>query len=88
MEWIDGNIGSKLTMKYPCCVLKGDNSKGTCVTISLASSNQDQDTGARMIHLGKILRVISFLRVLLEMVEMLLIAEKLELEKMLLTLML
>ena len=53
MEWIDGNIGSKLTMKYPCCILKGDNSKGTCVTISLASSNQDQDTGARMIHLGK-----------------------------------
>ncbi len=52
MEWIDGNIGSKLTMKYPCCILKGDNSKGTCVTISLASSNQDQDTGARMIHLG------------------------------------
>lgn len=52
MEWIDGNIGSRLTMKYPCCILKGDNSRGTCVTISLASSNQDQDTGARMIHLG------------------------------------
>ena len=52
MEWIDGNIGSKLTMKYPCCILKGDNSRGICVTISLASSNQDQDTGARMIHLG------------------------------------
>ena len=52
MEWIDGNIGCKLTMKYPCCILKGDNSRGTCVTISLASSNQDQDTGARMIHLG------------------------------------
>lgn len=52
MEWIDGNIGSKLTMKYPCCILKGDNSRGTCVTISLASSNQNQDTGARMIHLG------------------------------------
>ena len=52
MEWIDGNIGSKLTMNYPCCILKGDNSRGTCVTISLASSNQDQDTGARMIHLG------------------------------------
>ena len=52
MEWIDGNIGSKLTMKYPCCILKGDNGRGTCVTISLASSNQDQDTGARMIHLG------------------------------------
>ena len=53
MEWIDGNIGSRLTMKYPCCILKGDNSRGTCVTISLASSNQDQDTGARMIHLGR-----------------------------------
>ena len=52
MEWIDGNIGSKVTMKYPCCVLKGDNSKGTCITISLASSNQVQDSGARMIHLG------------------------------------
>ena len=53
MEWIDGNIGSKLTMKYPCCILKGDNSKGTCITISVASNNQIQDTGARMIHLGK-----------------------------------
>ena len=53
MEWIDGNIGSKLTMKYPCCILKGDNSSGTCITISVASNNQIQDTGARMIHLGK-----------------------------------
>ncbi len=53
MEWIDGNIGSKVTMKYPCCILKGDNSRGTCVTISLASSNQNQDSGARMIHLGE-----------------------------------
>ena len=53
MEWIDGNIGSKVTMKYPCCVLKGDNSSGTCITISVASSGQDQDSGARMIHLGK-----------------------------------
>lgn len=53
MEWIDGNIGSKVTMKYPCCVLKGDNSNGTCITISVASSNQEQDSGARMIHLGK-----------------------------------
>ena len=52
MEWIDGNIGSKVTMKYPCCVLKGDNSSGTCITISVASSGQDQDSGARMIHLG------------------------------------
>ncbi len=53
MEWIDGNIGSKVTMKYPCCVLKGDNSEGTCITISVASSNQEQDSGAKMIHLGK-----------------------------------
>lgn len=53
MEWIDGNIGSKVTMKYPCCVLKGDNSSGTCITISLAKKNQQQDSGARMIHLGK-----------------------------------
>lgn len=53
MEWIDGNIGSCVTMKYPCCVLKGDNSKGTCITISVAGQNQEQDTGARMIHLGK-----------------------------------
>ena len=53
MEWIDGNIGSKLTMKYPCCILKGDNSTGTCISIAAASHGQTQDTGARMIHLGK-----------------------------------
>lgn len=53
MEWIDGNIGSYKTMKYPCCILKGDNSRGTCITISVAKKNQEQDSGARMIHLGK-----------------------------------
>ena len=53
MEWIDGNIGSKVTMKYPCCVLKGDNSSGTCITISVAKNKQMQDSGARMIHIGK-----------------------------------
>ena len=53
MEWIDGNIGSHVTMKYPACILKGDNSSGTCITISVASTNQQQDTGARMIHIGK-----------------------------------
>ena len=53
MEWIDGNVGSKTNMKYPACILKGDNSKGTCITISVASKNQFQDTGSRMIHLGK-----------------------------------
>ena len=53
MEWIDGNIGSLNTMKYPSCILKGDNSSGTCITVSVASSNQFQDTGSRMIHIGK-----------------------------------
>lgn len=53
MEWIDGNIGSKVTMKYPACILKGDNSSGTCITISVANSFQQQDSGARMIHIGK-----------------------------------
>ena len=52
MEWIDGNIGSYKTMKYPACILKGDNSSGTCITISVASNKQEQDSGARMIHLG------------------------------------
>ena len=52
MEWIDGNIGSKVTMKYPACILKGNNSKGTCITISVAGKDQHQDTGAKMIHLG------------------------------------
>ncbi len=53
MEWIDGNIGSYKTMKYPCSILKGDNSKGVCVTISVARENQHQDSGAKMIHIGK-----------------------------------
>ena len=53
MEWIDGNIGSNVTMKYPACILKGDYSTGTCITISVASKHQQQDTGARMIHIGK-----------------------------------
>ena len=53
MEWIDGNIGSRATMKYPACILKGDNSSGTCVTISVATKEQQQDSGARMIHIGK-----------------------------------
>ncbi len=53
MEWIDGNIGSGLNMKYPSCVLKGDHAKGTTITIAFAGKNQHQDTGAKMIHLGK-----------------------------------
>ncbi len=53
MQWIDGNIGSKINMKYPACILKGDNSKGECVSIAMASEGQIQDTGAKMIHVGK-----------------------------------
>ncbi len=53
MIWTDGNIGSKVTMKYPCCILKGNYSKGICTTIALADNNQIQDTGAKMIHIGK-----------------------------------
>ncbi len=53
MEWIDGNIGSAVTMKYPACILKGDNASGTCITISVATKKQQQDSGARMIHIGK-----------------------------------
>lgn len=53
MEWIDGNLGSKINMKYPACILKGDNSFGTCISIAMANNLQIQDTGAKMIHLGK-----------------------------------
>lgn len=53
MEWIDGNIGSSKTMKYPCIILEGDNSRGNCITIAVGSENQVIDSGAKMIHLGK-----------------------------------
>lgn len=53
MEWVDGNIGSMTTMKYPACILKGDNSRGSTITIAVGSKGQYQDSGARMIHIGK-----------------------------------
>ncbi len=53
MEWVDGNIGSKLCMKYPCCILKGDRSRGSTISIAVAGEGQFQDTGAKMIHIGK-----------------------------------
>lgn len=53
MEWIDGNVGSGLNMKYPACILKGDYAKGTTISIAFASQNQYQDAGAKMIHIGK-----------------------------------
>ena len=52
MEWIDGNIGSHLNMKYPACVLAGERAKGVCISIAVASNNQFQDAGAKMIHLA------------------------------------
>lgn len=52
MEWIDGNIGSKVNMKYPSCILVGNKAHGTCISIAVASENQIQDTGAKMIHLA------------------------------------
>lgn len=52
MEWIDGNIGSKLNMKYPCCILAGPYAKGSCISVASAGINQIQDTGAKMIHLA------------------------------------
>lgn len=52
MEWIDGNIGSQVNMKYPACILAGRGAKGTCISVAVASHNQYQDAGARMIHLA------------------------------------
>ena len=52
MEWIDGNIGSKVNMKYPCCILNGDYASGNCISIAVAKDEQVQDTGAKMIHLA------------------------------------
>ena len=53
MEWVDGNIGSKVTMKYPSCILKGDYSRGNSISIAYAKKGQYLDAGAKMIHLGK-----------------------------------
>ncbi len=53
MEWIDGNIGSKVTMKYPCCILKGDYATGNSISVAYAKKGQRLDAGAKMIHLGK-----------------------------------
>ena len=53
MEWIDGNIGSKVTMKYPSCILKGDNSRANSISIAYAKDNQVLDAGAKRNHIGK-----------------------------------
>lgn len=52
MEWVDGNIGSRMTMKYPCCVLAGEGARGMVISIAVGSKGQSQDAGAKMIHLA------------------------------------
>jgi len=50
MEWIDGNIGSKVTMKYPAVFMMGAHSKGETLSIAFAGEGQHQDAGAKMVH--------------------------------------
>ncbi|RJR27104.1 Fe-S cluster assembly protein SufB [candidate division WWE3 bacterium] len=52
MEWIDGNLGSKITMKYPSCYLVGENAHGEVLSIAYAGQGMHQDAGAKMIHLA------------------------------------
>ena len=52
MEWIDGNIGSSINMKYPACILNGKYALGRCISIAVANKGQIQDAGAKMIHLA------------------------------------
>jgi Fe-S cluster assembly protein SufB len=50
MEWVDGNIGSKVTMKYPSIYLLGEHAKGETLSIAFAGEGQHQDAGAKMVH--------------------------------------
>jgi Fe-S cluster assembly protein SufB len=50
MEWVDGNIGSKVTMKYPAIYLLGEHAKGETLSIAFAGEGQHQDAGAKMVH--------------------------------------
>lgn len=52
MEWVDGNIGSKVTMKYPSCILNGEGAVGNSISIAYAKEGQQLDAGAKMIHLA------------------------------------
>ena len=52
MEWVDGNIGSKVTMKYPACILRGEGATGNSISIAYAKEGQQLDAGAKMIHLA------------------------------------
>ncbi|MEV4276729.1 Fe-S cluster assembly protein SufB [Actinoplanes xinjiangensis] len=50
MEWVDGNIGSKVTMKYPAVYMTGPHAKGEVLSIAMAGEGQHQDSGAKMVH--------------------------------------
>ncbi|KAA3632714.1 MAG: Fe-S cluster assembly protein SufB [Calditrichaeota bacterium] len=50
VEWVDGNLGSRLTMKYPCVQLLGEGAKGEILSVAFAGIDQHQDAGAKMIH--------------------------------------
>jgi Fe-S cluster assembly protein SufB len=50
MEWVDGNIGSKVTMKYPAVFMTGEHAKGEVLSIAFAGEGQHQDAGAKMVH--------------------------------------
>ena len=50
MEWLDGNLGSKATMKYPSCYLVGEGAHGSILSIAYAGDGQHQDTGGKVVH--------------------------------------
>ncbi|HEX8316960.1 Fe-S cluster assembly protein SufB [Longimicrobium sp.] len=50
MEWVDGNLGSKLTMKYPSCYLMGEGARGEILSIAYAGPGQHQDAGGKVVH--------------------------------------
>ncbi|TCK24371.1 Fe-S cluster assembly protein SufB [Pseudonocardia endophytica] len=52
MEWVDGNLGSKVTMKYPAVWLMGEHAKGEVLSIAFAGEDQHQDAGAKMVHMA------------------------------------
>lgn len=52
MEWIDGNIGSKVSMKYPAVYLMGEHARGETLSIAFAGEGQHQDTGSKMVHMA------------------------------------
>ena len=53
MEWVDSNLGSKATMKYPACYLVGPEAHGEILSMAFAGRNQFQDTGGKMLHLAE-----------------------------------